>query len=225
MTEIVIEQDKELEQKSTELTVQAKQLSKIGHPEDYRKACDLGLSLKTMLNGIEEFWADKISAAFKTHKMLVKAKNDMTAPVEAAMVTVKRLIAAFEAEQEQSRREAERAAAEALRKQEEERAMREAELLQNAGNAQGAASVIEQAISAPAPVVVVQSNVPQVAGKSSRGIWKWRLKDASKLKPQYLIPDEQAIGQVVRALKDKAISAIGEGSIEVYEEKSVAFRS
>jgi len=212
----------QLEKQSTSLTLQAHQFAAIATTQQYTDAIGLGRSLKAMEDGIDEFWGPKVQAAYRLHKQLVKDRDDMKAPVQIAIARLKGLISAYDQEQERLRREAERQAQEALRKQQEEQALCEAEALQASGDAEGAEAVISQAAASPAPAIVLPSLVPKVAGKSSRTIWRWRLRDRAKVKPEYLVPDELAISQVVRALKKNAENAVG--GIEVYPEESVSLR-
>jgi len=63
----------------------------------------------------------------------------------------------------------------------------------------------------------VKPNIPKTEVKV-RKVWKFRVKDKAKIKMDFLIPDEKTIGELVRKLKDKAVSIVGEG-IEVYYEE------
>lgn len=215
----------QLEKQSSSLTVQASQFQAIATTQDYTDAIGLGRALKAMEDGIDAFWSPLCAEAFKHHKTLVNRRDSMKSPVQIAIARLKGLISVYDQEQERIRRQRELEAQEALRKQQEEEALREAELLQASGDTLGAMAVVEQAVHAPAPTVVVPTSVPRIAGKSSREVWRWRLKDASKLRPEYLQADELKISQIVRALKMGAVKAVGEGAIEVYSESSVSLRS
>lgn len=214
----------ELEKQSTSLTVQASQFQAIATTQDYTDAIGLGRALKAMEDGIDQFWGPLVAEAHKHHKTLVNRRDTMKSPVQIAIARLKGLISAYDQEQERIRHQKELEAQEALRKQQESDAIREAEALQASGDAEGAEAVISQAAAGPAPAVVIPSMVPKVAGKSSRTIWRWRLKDKGKLRPEYLMADEITISQVVRALKKSAEKAVGEGAIEVYDEASVSLR-
>jgi aminopeptidase N len=174
-----------------------------------------------MKDGIEEYWSPLVADAYKQHKALIARQNEMLKPVESAIGKLKALISTYEYEEERKRKEAERIAAEALRKQQEAEAMLEAQRLQAAGDAMGAESVIEQAIAAPPPPVILQSTVPQVQGKSSRQQWKFRVTNEALIPREYLCVDEQKLGAVVRALKDKTRIP----GIEVYPDPVVSFRA
>jgi hypothetical protein len=203
------------------LAIRAHQVTAIT-PASYADVIGLGRAIRAVIDGITGDDAPEIAKAYQLHKSLIKKRDDKVAPLEIAYARLKHMIGVYDQEQERLRREQERVAQEALRKQQEEEAMREAEALQNAGDAEGAEAVISQAAASPAPAVVIPSNVPKVFGKSSREIWRWRLKDRTKVKPEYLEPNELAISQVVRALKKNAEAAVG--GIEVYSDTSVSLR-
>jgi len=63
----------------------------------------------------------------------------------------------------------------------------------------------------------VKPEIPKTEVKV-RKVWKFRVKDKTKIKMDFLIPDEKTIGELVRKLKDKAVNIVGEG-IEVYYEE------
>lgn len=194
----------ELEAKSTSLTVQARQFPAIRDADQYRDAVNLGRSLKAMINGITDFWTPLISSAYAQHKALVARRNSMTSPVEGALNVIDDLTKAFDREQERVRQEAERACAAELKRMADEVAMQTASSLQEAGDAAGAQQVIEQAITAPPPPVIMPKMVPKVAGKTTRDNWKFRIVNESLIPREYMEPAESKIGQVVRALKEKA---------------------
>jgi hypothetical protein len=79
---------------------------------------------------------------------------------------------------------------------------------------------LEEALTVEAPAVVLPSFVPQIQGTSFRSVWKWKLLDPTKLKAEFIIPNEKAIGATVRGSKKAAETIIGSGAIEVWEEKS-----
>lgn len=71
----------------------------------------------------------------------------------------------------------------------------------------------------PAPVAVAEATA---AGTSFREVWKYRIVDVSRIKPQWMEPDETKIGNTVRSMKADAADIIG--GIEVYSEKILASR-
>lgn len=219
----IIVEDKELKTQATSLAIRAHQVTAIT-PASYVDTIELGRAIRAIVDGINAKDAPNIAKAHALHKELIKARDEKVAPLEIAYSYLKTLIGTYDQEQERLRREQERIAQEALRKQQEDEAVREAERLQASGDSLGAEAVISQAAASPAPAVVIPSNVPKVFGKSSREVWRWRLRDKTKFRPEYMQPDELAVSQVVRALKKAAEKAVGEGAIEVYSDTSVSLR-
>ena len=55
-----------------------------------------------------------------------------------------------------------------------------------------------------AAALVAASNRAQADAPSVREVWRFEIEDASKLPSQFLVPDEKAIGAVVRSQKGNA---------------------
>ena len=210
----------ELETKSTSLTLQAHQFAAITSTQGYTDAIGLGRALKAMEDGIDSFWAPLCAEAFKHHKTLVNRRDTMKSPVQIAIARIKNLIGQYDQQQERERREQERIAQEALRKQQEEDAINEAQRLQAAGDSEGAEQVISQAAASPAPAVVIPAMVPRVFGKSSREVWSFQIENEALIPREYLVPDMQKIGAVVRALKANAKIP----GVKAYSTTSVSLR-
>ena len=68
-------------------------------------------------------------------------------------------------------------------------------------------------------VPVVEPEIPKTEIKI-RTNWKFKVIDKSKLKQDFLIPDEKSIGEFVRKFKDDAHKWIGAGAIEIYKEET-----
>lgn len=212
-----------LTRQSDALCVQTKAL-KVMDGESFTEAAELARALGAVVNDFDTIIHPYTEMAHKLHKALVSAEKQYRGNAEGSRDALKRALGAYTLEQERIRREEERRLAEELRRQQDAEAQAEAERLAAEGDMAGAEAVIEQAVNTPPPVVVAPSTVPKVSGVVSRGTWKWRLKNKSRLKQEFLMPDDTAIGQVVRAMKSKAPTIVGEGSIEVYEDRSVAVR-
>lgn len=202
----------EVEQEALTYPQQARQIT-ITNNEDYQRAANFLLSIKATRKKINESFDPIIAKAHAAHKEAVAQKKKVDEPLELAERMVKPLMAAYDTQQEQLRREEENRLREQAKKQEEERMLREAESLEKQGQYEAASEVIAQPIYVP-PVVVAKT-VPKISGVVFREIWKFRIIDASKLPREYLIPDEVKIGQVVRALK----SSTNIAGVEAYAEK------
>jgi len=159
---------------------------------------------------------EKARSAWQEWVDLIK---ELKAPLLEKEVFCKREMAAYVSEQERIRREEEDRLREIARKQEEERRLKEAVAAEQAGNKAEAEAIIEAPIEPP-PVVVPKS-VPKVAGVSFTKHWKFRITDPTKIPREYLMPDEAAIGQVVRGLKDKANIP----GVEIYSVDGVSGRA
>lgn len=78
------------------------------------------------------------------------------------------------------------------------------------------ANLEASAMSVVAPII--QTETPKVTGLARKVVWKYRIKDASKLPREFTMPDEKKIAGVVRALKgDTKIDGV-----EVWNEPDVA---
>jgi hypothetical protein len=74
---------------------------------------------------------------------------------------------------------------------------------------------------AAVPEIKVAPSVPKVAGIKARVNWKFRIVDETKIPRLYCKPDEVAIGQMVRTVKDKAkVESLIPG-IEAYSEDGI----
>lgn len=156
----------------------------------------------------------------------------------------------YQQEQERIRREEQRMAEEAARKErdrlerlriaaEQKAREKEAELRRQAAEANAAERAkIEARMQADADraaakqseleeraaavmAPVIHREAPKVEGISTRTVWKFRITDARKLPPQYTLPDEVKIRKVVQALKGDTIIP----GVEVYAEESMAARA
>lgn len=144
-------------------------------------------------------------------------KDRILNKLDATERVLKRALLQYQEAQERIRREEQRKADEAARK-ERERLAKRAAAAEAKGQAEKAEALAEQAQAVVAPI---QQEAPKFSGISARSVWKFRVTDASKIPPEYMVPDEQKIGKVVRALKQDTVIA----GIEVYEEKSLAAAS
>ena len=146
-----------------------------------------------------------------------------------------------EAEAAKERRRLQEIADAAQRKAEAEAAekRRLAEEAAGAGRAEEAAKLQAQAArveeraadkaedfnSRAAAVVapIIQSEAVKAQGTSLRENWVFEITDASKINPQFLMPDEVKIGKLVKSMKADAAALIGPG-VRVFAEKILASR-
>jgi uncharacterized protein YhaN len=100
-----------------------------------------------------------------------------------------------------------------LKKEAEEAAQRERERAAEAERQAKADAITE--------TVIVKPSVPTVAGIRARVNWKFRIVDANKIPHLFLMPNEVAIGQEVRRLKDKKKAEDTIPGIEVWSEDAI----
>lgn len=171
---------------------------------------------------------------------LERAKNQIKRAMIAYDEEQRRIAAeAQRRAEEEARKERDRLAAiaaEAQRKADEKAAeeRRQAEAARAAGDLAAAAKHEQKAerveqraeervetlqtVASTIVAPVIERETPKVKGISGRRVWKFRIKDASKLPREYTMPDEKKIGGVVRAMKgDTRIDGV-----EVWDEPDLS---
>ena len=130
-----------------------------------------------------------------------------------------RKVAEAQAEADRKKRQAEIDAARAsgeLKPREAEKLRKQAEA--DALAAREAAAKQEVLTAAAVPVVKVQASIPKVAGSKDQTYWKFRIVSGALIPRAYLMPDEVAIGGMVRKMKDKKLAEAECPGIEVTSE-------
>ncbi|MBI5193252.1 MAG: hypothetical protein HZA08_07415 [Nitrospirae bacterium] len=199
--------------------LQAKEVANsmvISDDTTYIKAGEFLKGLKAIAGEIKETFRPGIEQAFKLHRTLISTEKNHLEPVAEAESIIKKKMMGYQDEQERKRREEEARLREEARKREEEARLAEAVFHEAAGNNEEAEAILNLPIEPP-PVILPKAT-PKVAGISTRVIWKFRIVDANKIPREYMIPYEQAIGALVRALGDAAKIP----GIEVYPETNIA---
>jgi hypothetical protein len=212
----------EVEQVALALPDEAKVLT-ISSDEDFQSASSfLRVRCKTVLKEINAAFDPIIKAVHAAHKEAVAQKKRVSAPVLAAEKVVKGLIADYSRIKEEERRRAEEEARRLARELAEKEALERACDLEANGQSDEAEALIEEPIKPMAVVLPIEK--PKAEGVSVRKVYRFRVVDATKINPAFLIPDEKKIGQVVRSMKEEAASIIGDG-IEVYCDDVVSARA
>jgi len=191
---------------SNQAVVKAKSMV-ITDNQTNQEATDFLKTLKKFQTEIRSELRPGIEKAHETHKHLVDQEKRLLAPLQEAERVLKRSISDFlvrmeRERQEQQRKEREKAEA-AERKRKEELEM-QAQAHEAKGNTEKAEERRQQAEEVFVPAPIVDSKIEKQEGVSIKVNWKFEVLDMSKLPLKYLKPDEVAIGQVVRALKDKS---------------------
>jgi hypothetical protein len=168
---------------------------------------------------IDEFFRQPLRMLADSKAAIKKALGTYDAEQRRLREEAER-VAAEAARAERARQEAEAAKIEEaarLEREEEEAKAREieaagqaelAEVLRNKAKEEEAvkrarADALRQAAASIPVAPVVHVEQPAVEGISSRKVWKFLIEDASLLPREFTMPNETAIGGVVRAMKDK----------------------
>lgn len=174
--------------------------------------------LKPARREIAETFGPIVTAAHATHKAAITQRKRHEDPLIDAERIVKAAMGAYLTEQRRVAAAAEAERMKAAREEAEAATLAEAARLEEAGHTEAAEEMIT------APVVPIVSTpppaAPKAAGVSARMVTKYRIINAAAIAPDYLMPDEKKIGQVVRAMGGDAATLIG--GIEVYEEPVIA---
>lgn len=220
----------EIESKALTTVEQAK-LIVVTSNETRIAAAELGRVVAGLYKEAQEWFAPMKRLAAQAHKEICSKENAVLDPLEEAKRYLSSQIGKFDQEQERIRRaeetrlqeEARKAAQAEADRLAQEQAIQDAIELEAQGDTKGAEAVLAN----PAPVqvftppVIVPTRVQKSAGVSGTQIWKFRITDVNLIPREYMIPDEKAIGQVVRGLKSKTNIP----GIEAYPEGAARFKA
>lgn len=194
-------------------------------------AADLGRAIA----GLDKQAKEKFDAIKKplneAKDRVMQWEHEVRGPLDEAKRYLSAEIGSFDdrmererlAEEARQQAERQREADAESRRLSEEQALEDCYALEAEGDQVGADAVLAN----PAPVavyvppVVLPSSVVKAKGVSSQQVWKFKITNPELIPREYLVPDEQTIGQVVRALKDKTVIP----GIQVYPENSARFRA
>lgn len=139
----------------------------------------------------------KAHAAWKS---MVSLRDKALLSFKSAKEIISRKIQKFEYDVEQARLEENRRNELVARKKAEDDRKREIEAAKASGDKEAAKALKTAPLSVQtAPVSVPE--VPKVAGmRRSAPVWDFQIVDAAKLPRKYLMPDEKAIRNIVKAL-------------------------
>lgn len=214
------EQQQAVEQQALTVIERARALAVTTGPQYEEAGSFLTQIVKPMMREIDATFDPIVKSAHEAHKVAVAAKKKIADPVIAAEATVKKAMSAYSFQQEQERRRQEEELRRQAREQAELEAAARAEELAAQGRTAEGLALLEQPVYV-APVVLPPAT-PKAQGISTRDNWKFRVVDAKAIRPEYLIPNETLIGQVVRSMKGAAAQVVG--GIEVYNEPTVSAR-
>lgn len=199
-------------------------LAPIASHTQYAGVADYLKTIKAFQRRVTDFFKPHKDRALAAHRALCDDERKALEPALADELTCKRLLLAWDTEQERIRQEEERRRQDEARRQEEERRIAAAAELEQEAQATGDGSLLDQAmelIDSPimTPTVApVEKATPKIQGVSYRENWTFRVTDPTKVPREYLAVDLVKIRGVVRAMK----GATKIPGVEVYAEKVVA---
>lgn len=163
-------------------------------------AANLLLAIKDLLKEIAGVFDPIISKSHLAHKEACAQKKKAEAPLNEALAIINPKMGAYRAEQERKRQAEILHQRELARKAMEEDKLQDAIEAENNGDPVEARAIVDDELL-PAPIPKVEKLVTP-EGVAFRNNWYFKIIDRNKIPRTYLKPDEQAIGAVVRGVKD-----------------------
>jgi len=194
-------------QKTVDQVLAEMQHIEINDQESYEEAASFLRKTKQTGKTVKDHFEPERKRTHEAYKAVTDQIKFFTDKLSKAERTVKQAMGKYVNEQERKRREVE---AQRRREEEEKR-------LQSAIET-GHDEVLDKPIA-----VEKEPEAPKVDNTYTVEVWKYQIQDVSKINPDYLIPDEKAIGALVRSKKGDAGRILGEG-VRVYSEKEVRSR-
>ncbi len=167
-------------------------------PDEYARADQFCVDLKSLEKSIIETFAEAKEKAFQTHRAITSAEAKHLEPVKQARTIIKCKMSDFQ-EKERKEREAEEARLrQEAQKRAEDEALAQAEAAHKLGDTEQAQAILE------APLVVAPVVLAPTIQKSKtviRTVTKYRIVNPNLVPREYLTIDEQKIGAIGRATK------------------------
>ena len=210
--------EKELREQGSALIAEANAIVVSSH-DQYESAGRFLTNVAALKKSITTAMKPIKDATHAAHKAATTLENDLLAGPAKADVIVRTRMSAYSQAERVAREKAQREQQEALRKQIEDQRIAQAQSLADAGHVE----IAEQILDAPVVVAPVELPKPTAAGVSVRKVIKFRIIDPAGINRPYLVPDETAIRNQVKALGKDAEKLVG--GIEVYGENELAVRA
>lgn len=204
------------------ILAQAKELE-IRDNDDFLASGGLLELIVSRKKQLMEFFKQPAADAARLHKFITNLRAMLSKPWEDAEELMRNRRIEFRHEQERLRLEREEQERAKAKNDADERAIQEAAELKAIGEDEAADVILERAATAPAPPVIVQSTVPKEAGISVRNEYTYRIVNADLIKREFLIPNESAIGKIVKSMGMDAMSIVG--GIEVMKDITESIRT
>lgn len=140
----------------------------------------------------------------KMHKAACRLRDGFLKPMKASKKRMHDIRVEWIEKQEEIKRKADAAAAEALRKVQQQELERQAKLAVKAGQPEVAAALREEKTSMPLPFLNPTPAVPKQAGFVVTERWCYEVVDPAAVERKYCSPDDSIIRPIVMKLGDKA---------------------
>lgn len=185
--------------------------------EDYEASGMLLNTLATRQQRIIDFFEEPAKQANAVHKFITGLRATLVLPLQQAEQLLKNRRRDWRNEEERKRVLKEEEERKKAKEEADARAIEEAKQLAEIGETAAAEIVIERAATAPAPPVIIPSTVPKQAGHNIRKVWKFRVKNPSEHKREFLILDDSKVQTIVSKLGRDAETLVG--GIEVFQDE------
>lgn len=212
-----IDPDK-VEREEQALLVLAKKVT-IETPEEYEDVERQIISATQREEQIKELFEEPVSNANKVHKFLTGLRARLLAPILECKAILDRAAKDWRIAEDARIAKAQLEQEAALQKDLEAKRDAEGEELFNSGQEEAGLAHIAEPVYAP----IVTMPKPKVEGRSYRKVYGFRIVDASKINPEYLMADEVKIRKQVNATGLDAAKLIGPG-IQIFEDLQSATR-
>lgn len=196
--------------------------AKITSEDVFQEVAKIATDAKTLDSAIEKAIEPSKTAAHKAHRAVCDLEMKLRAPLKDVMSAARTMIGSWEIEQRKIREEEEKKLAAEAKARAEEAQIQEAIEHDEAGDKESAAEVLDRPVIAP-PVSLPK---PKAAGVATATVREVTILDASKLKREFLIPDEKRIKAAGKALtQEMADHLFGAGAVQVADVPQVRFRA
>lgn len=211
--------DDDAKRQGSQMVTQAQELV-IDNDDTYEHAGAWLQELKSVGRRLMERLDAPCKKAHEAWKLMVKVREDASAPFQTAESIVKQKMGKYQWDIAEKRRKEEEAARRKAEKEAQEKRAREIAEAKRLKDKEA----VEALKIAPIEVAAVEAKTPEapkVDGVSYRKVWKVQSVDPSKLPQRYLMPDIKAIESTVRGLGAKH----GIPGVTVVEETITSVRS
>ena len=220
MTETaVIEQPKSEEMLATARNiVEVAKVFIVNDGESYGRAGEIMRAIKTGIDDVKQQLAPAKKQTDAAHKAIVKLEKDAIGPRQQARDIYSEKRTDWRDAAERKRRAEEERLRTIEMKLAEDARLAEAARLEAEGRKEQADAVIAAPI-VPKPVVL-RDTVPKSEGVSVRTNWHFRIVNVALIPPEWMIPDQGALGAYARSRRESAVGSVP--GVEFYSEQSEA---